>query len=105
LNVQYVIEGAVARSGNRVRVTAQLIEGAADRHVWAESYELDLGDVLSLEGEIAKAVAREVQVRLNPEVEKLFARQRKIVPQAYEAYLKGRYFENKLTEEALNRSI
>ena len=105
LNVQYVIEGAVARSGNRVRVTAQLIEAAADRHVWAESYERDLGDVLSLEGEIAKAVAREVQVRLNPEVEKLFARQRKIVPQAYEAYLKGRYFENKLTEEALNRSI
>jgi adenylate cyclase len=70
LSVRYVLEGSVRKSGNRVRVTAQLIDGARDEHIWAESYDRDLKDVLALQDELAEAITREVRgalSRLEPE--------------------------------------
>src|SRR6185295_6944488 len=67
LRVDAVVEGTVARFGNRVRITAQLIEAASDRHIWARSYERDLRDVLALQGEVARAIADEIQVQVSQE--------------------------------------
>jgi len=105
LNVDAVVEGSVRRHGDRVRITAQLIEVATDRHLWAKSYERDLRDVLSLQGEVAQAIAQEIQVKLTPMEEARFARARKVDPRAYEAYLKGRHFWSKRTDETLLKSL
>jgi serine/threonine protein kinase/tetratricopeptide (TPR) repeat protein len=91
LGVDAVIEGSVQRSGNRVRITAQLIDAASDRHVWASSYERDLSDVLTLQADVARAIAGEIGVRLTPQERSRLTRQRTIDPQAYDAYLKGLY--------------
>jgi len=104
LNVEGIIEGSVLRSGNRVRITAQLIQARAERHLWAESYERDLGDVLALQGEVAQAIAREVQTTLTPQEQARLAAAGLVKPEAYELYLKGRYEWNKRTTEGLNRS-
>jgi TolB-like protein/Tfp pilus assembly protein PilF len=90
LNVDGIVEGSVLRSGDRVRITAQLIQAKAERHLWAESYERDLRDVLALQGEVARAIAREIQVKLAPQEATRLAKSRAVNPQAYEAYLKGR---------------
>lgn len=105
LNVDAVLEGAVLRSGNRVRVTTQLIEASTDRHIWAQSYERDLGDVLVLQDELARAVVNEVNIHLSPEQRSRLANARPVNPEAYEAYLKGRYEWNEWTEEHLQRSV
>ncbi len=105
LNVDAVVEGAVLRSGNRVRITAQLIQAATDRHLWSESYERDLRDVLALQDEVARAIATEVKIKLSPQEQTRLASARPVNPEAYEAYLKGRYEWNKWTREALERSI
>ncbi|HYL12933.1 MAG TPA: winged helix-turn-helix domain-containing protein [Terriglobales bacterium] len=89
LGVDGVIEGAVQRSGERVRITVQLIRAATDAHLWAESYERDSRDVLSLQGEVARAVAGEIKVVLTPEESAHLARIRPVNPEAFEAYLKG----------------
>jgi serine/threonine protein kinase/TolB-like protein len=91
LNVDAVVEGSVLRAGDRVRITAQLIDAKTDRHLWAHSYERDLRDVLALQGEIARAIADEVKVKLSPDVQARLARARPVDPEAYEAYLKGRH--------------
>ncbi len=105
LNVDAVLEGAVLRSGNRVRVTTQLIEASTDRHIWAQTYERDLGDVLVLQDELARAVVNEVNIHLSPEQRGRLANARPVNPEAYEAYLKGRYEWNEWTEEHLQRSV
>ena len=92
LNVDAVIEGAVVRSGERVRITAQLIHAATDRHLWAQSYERELRDVVGLQGEVAAAIAHAVQVEVRPEEQRRLARARTVQPDAYEAYLKGRFY-------------
>ena len=89
LGVDGIIEGAVQRSGERVRITVQLIRAATDTHLWAESYERDSQDVLSLQGEVAHAVAGEIKVALTPEESAHLARVRPVNPEAFEAYLKG----------------
>ncbi len=89
LNVDAVVEGSVQRSGDRVRITAQLIQAAADKHLWAESYERDLRDILALQSEVAQAIASQVQIKLAPEQKARLAGARPVNPQAYEAYLKG----------------
>ena len=66
LSVEGVVEGSVVRSGNRVRITAQLIQAASDQHLWAETYERDLGDVLRLQGEVAQAIAQQVRAQVTP---------------------------------------
>ncbi len=92
LNVDGIIEGSVMRSGERVRVTAQLIDARKDEHLWAKDYERDLRDVLGLQAEVAQAIAQEVHAKLNPGEEARLARSRRVVPEAQEAYLKGRYY-------------
>ncbi len=89
LNVDAVVEGSVARSGNRVRITAQLIYAPADRHLWAASYERELSDILALQGEVSRAIANQVEIKLSPERQVHLASLRQVNPQAYEAYLRG----------------
>jgi serine/threonine-protein kinase len=105
LNVDGVVEGSVQRSGDRVRITAQLIEARTDRHIWAESYERDLRDVLGLQGEVASAIAREIQVTLTPQEQTQLASARPVNPEAHEALLQGNYYWNKLTEAGIRKSM
>jgi len=95
LEVDAIVEGTVLRAGDRVRITAQLIDAAEEAHLWAESYERDLRDVLTLQSEVAQAVAREVRVKLTPQEQADIAQIRRVDPEAYEAYLKGRYHWNR----------
>jgi eukaryotic-like serine/threonine-protein kinase len=95
LGVESILEGSVTREGERVRVTAQLIEASTDRNLWAESYERELSSILLLQGEIARAVANGVKVQLRPQEEKQFTEARKVNPATYEAYLKGMFHLNK----------
>jgi eukaryotic-like serine/threonine-protein kinase len=105
LNVDAVVEGSVLRSGNRVRITAQLIHAASDEHLWAESYERDLRDVLSLQGEVARAIANEIQVKLTSQDQARLVSAHSVDPEAYQLYLKGRFYWNKRTEAGLKRGI
>jgi len=105
LNVDAIVAGSVLRSGNRVRITAQLIQAKAERHLWAESYERDLGDVLAVQSEVARTIAEEVQVKLSPQEESSLGAVRAVKPDAYEAYLRGRYFWNKRDREAVMEGL
>lgn len=92
LNVDGIVEGSVMRSGNRVRITAQLLHAPTDQHLWAEAYERDLGDVLKLQSEVAQAIAKQVRAQLTPQQQARFRSARLVNPEAYEAYLRGRYY-------------
>ena len=105
LNVDAIVEGTVQRSGDRVRVTANLVHARTDRHLWAESYERDLGDVLTLQSAVAQAVAREIKVAISPAESSRLARVRSVKPEAYELYLKGRYHCYKWTPEDFRKAI
>lgn len=105
LQVDGIVEGAVLRSGTRVRISAQLLDAHADTHLWAESYERDLRDVLALQAEVAQAIAREVRVKLTPQEQAHFAHVHTVIPEAYEAYLKGRYHWNRRSGEELPRAV
>jgi TolB-like protein/DNA-binding winged helix-turn-helix (wHTH) protein len=89
LGVDAVIEGTVQRSGDRVRISAQLVEARTDRHLWADSYERDLGDVLALESDVARAIAREIRIKLTPQEHARLAHDRALNSDAHEAYLKA----------------
>ncbi len=105
LNVDAAIEGAVLRSGERVRITAQLVEAASDRHLWAQTYERDLRDVLVLQDELAQTIARQVQIKLSLQEQTRLASARTIDAEVLEAYLQGREQWNKWTEEGVRKSI
>jgi TolB-like protein/tetratricopeptide (TPR) repeat protein len=105
LRVDGIVEGTVLRSGGRVRISAQLIDGKSDQHLWAESYDRDLQDVLALHSDVAQAIAREVQIKLTPQEQAQFARTRSVDPEAYEAYLKGRYYWNRRTPIGVKKGI
>jgi len=105
LGVDGVIEGSVLRAGTRVRITAQLIHAATDTHLWAESYDRDLEDVLLVQSELAQAIAREIQAALTPEETKRLKRARRVDPEAYEAFLKGRFHWYKLSREHLDKAM
>lgn len=105
LQVEGVVEGTVLRSGEQVRISAQLIHAPTDTHLWADSYERDLRNVLALQSEVAQAIAREVQVKLTPQEETHLAQVHPVDPEAYEAYLKGRYYWNRRSGEALPKAI
>ncbi|MBW1844438.1 MAG: tetratricopeptide repeat protein [Deltaproteobacteria bacterium] len=94
LNVDSLVEGSVVRAGNRVRITAQLVHGSSDRHLWTEEYERDLTDVLLLQSEVAQAIAREIHVVLTPEDEVRLATARVVDPEAYIWARKGWYYNN-----------
>jgi len=101
LNVDAVVEGTVLRSGNQVRITAQLIQAPADKHLWAKSYEGDFRDMLALQGQVARAIADEVRINLTQHEQAVLKNVKVVDPEAYEAYLKGRYFWNKRTADSL----
>jgi len=105
LNVGAVVEGTVSRSGERVRITAQLIRVPDEKHLWAQSYEGDLQDTLALQNNVARAIARQIQVTLNRQEEAALEKSKTVNPEAYEAYLKGRYFWNKRTGEGLKKAV
>jgi serine/threonine protein kinase len=105
LKVAGLITGAVLRSGDRVRVTAQLINPKTEAQVWASSYERPLKDILSLENEIVSAITREVRLRLTPEEKTRLSRARPVNPETYEAYLKGKFFLNKRTPEGFAKGL
>jgi TolB-like protein/thioredoxin-like negative regulator of GroEL len=91
LNVDAAIEGSAVREGDRVRITIQLIQASPEQHLWAESYERDFTSALALQGEMARAIARQVRATVTPEEETRLASARLVDAGAYEAYLKGRY--------------
>jgi tetratricopeptide (TPR) repeat protein len=93
LNVDAIMEGSVLRSGNRVRIAAQLIYAPTDQHLLAETYERDLGDVLKLQGEVAKAITQRVRLKLTPEQQVRLHQAREVNPEAYEAYLEASSFD------------
>ena len=106
LGVDAVVEGTVMRSGERVRITAQLIDARSDRHLWADSYERDFRDVLSLQAEVAQGIANEIRIQLTSQQrDDLQAEARPVDPEAYESYLRGRYSWNKRTAEGLRAAI
>ena len=105
LNVDAVVEGTVLRSGEQVRITAQLIQAPADKHLWAESYEGNLRDTLALQNQVARAIAEQIQIELTPREQGVLKNARVVDPQAYEYYLKGRYFWNKRTADGLKKAI
>jgi TolB-like protein/DNA-binding winged helix-turn-helix (wHTH) protein/Flp pilus assembly protein TadD len=105
LNVDGIVEGSVVRSAERVRVNAQLIEAATDRHLWASMYERSPGDVVILQSEVARAIANAIQIQLTPQEQARLTRVQPVDPQAYEAYLKGRYFWNKRGEDSVRKGI
>jgi hypothetical protein len=88
LGVDAVAEGSVVREGNRVRITAQLIEARPDRHLWAHSYERDLTSVLALQGEVAQAIANEIQIKVTPQEQARLARARSVNPEAQDLLLR-----------------
>ena len=105
LMVDAVVEGSVLRVGDRVRVSVQLIEAAPEGHLWANSYDREVRDVLTLHGEMARTVAREIRVTLTPEEESRLAGARAVNPAVNEAYFRGRYFLNRRTKENLDRAL
>jgi TolB-like protein/DNA-binding winged helix-turn-helix (wHTH) protein/Tfp pilus assembly protein PilF len=105
LNVDAVIEGSVLRSGDQVRITAQLIEASTDRHLWSQSYEGELRDTLALQSRVASAIADQIRINLTPQEQAALKNVKVVNPEAYESYLKGRYFWNKRTGDGLKGAL
>jgi len=105
LGVDAVVEGSVLRSGDRVRITAQLIRTATDRHIWAEAYDGDLKDVLSLQARVAEAITNEVKLNLTAEESGRLRRGRAVNPEAFDLYLRGRYAWNQRNVEGFQKAI
>ncbi len=104
LGVDGVLEGTVMRAGDRVRITTQLIDARNDHHLWSERYDRELSDVLALQSDVARAVARQIELTLTPQEESRIANTRRVNPAAHEAYLKGRFFWNQ-RGESLHKAI
>ena len=105
LNVDAVVEGSVSRSGDKVRITAQLIDARADKHLWANTFERSSRDVLALQAELASAIAQELNVRLTSSEHSRLTAAPSVSPEAHDAYLKGRYFFNRPSDENLQKAI
>jgi TolB-like protein len=105
LDVDAVVEGTVLRSGERVRITAQLIEVPVERHIWAQSFEGDLRDTLALQNTVAHAIAERIGASVNQPAQAMLQNAKSVNPEAYEAYLKGRYFWNRRTGDGLKKAI
>ena len=105
LGAAYVLEGSVRRAAGRVRITSRLVEVANQTHVWTQTYDRDFDDILTLQSEIARAIAREIDIQLAPGEAARLAHPRGLSAEAHEAYLKGRYFWNKRTADAFKKGI
>ena len=105
LNVDAVVEGTVLRSDKQVRITAQLIRASSDKHLWAESYEGDVRDTLALQKKVAREIAEQIRIQVTPQEEAALHNAKTVNPEAYENYLKGRYFWNKRTADGMSKAI
>jgi len=105
LNVDAVVEGTVLRSGDQVRITAQLIDAPSDKHLWSRSYEGELRDTLALQKRVAAAIADQIRINLTPQEQAALKTVRVVNPDAYESYLKGRYFWNKRTADGFKVAL
>jgi tetratricopeptide (TPR) repeat protein len=105
LGVDYLLEGSVRREGDRVRITAQLIQVKDQTHLWASDYDRNLRDILVLQSDVAGAIAKEIKLRLSPEERTRLASRPALDPEAYELYLKGRYFWNKRSRSGFMKAI
>jgi TolB-like protein/DNA-binding winged helix-turn-helix (wHTH) protein/Flp pilus assembly protein TadD len=105
LNVDAVVEGTVLRSGDRVRITAQLIDASSDKHLWSQSYEGELRDTLALQNQVARAIADQIRISVNPQEQAALKNVKVVNLQAYESFLKGRYFWNKRTADGLKVAL
>src|SRR3984885_689686 len=105
LNVDAVVEGTVLLAGDQVRITAQLIDASTDKHLWSQSYKGDLRDTLALQDRVARAIAEQIQINLTPREQAALKSVRVVNPEAYESYLKGRYFWNKRTADGLKVAL
>jgi len=105
LGVDGIIEGSVQRSGDRIRITTQLIHVASDSAIWTKNYERSVSDILKLQSEIAQAVASEIRIQLTPEEQRQFGKTRSIDPRATEAFLLGRHYFNKWTRESERQAV
>jgi TolB-like protein/Tfp pilus assembly protein PilF len=105
LNVDAVVEGTVLRSGDKVRITAQLIDASTDKHLWSQSYEGELRDTLAVQNRVASAIADQIRINLTPQEQAALKSVEVVNPEAYESYLKGRYFWNKRTADGLRVAL
>jgi TolB-like protein/DNA-binding winged helix-turn-helix (wHTH) protein/Flp pilus assembly protein TadD len=105
LNVDAVVEGSVLRSGDQVRITAQLIEASTDKHLWSQSYDGELRDTLALQSRVASAIADQIRINVTPQEQAALKNVKVVNPEAYESYLKGRYFWNKRTADGLKAAL
>jgi TolB-like protein/DNA-binding winged helix-turn-helix (wHTH) protein len=105
LNVEAVVEGSILRSGERIRITAQLIRVPADQNIWAQSFEGNVSDTLALQSQVAQAVADQIRVALSRSEHAALQKSRPVIVEAYDAYLKGRYYWNRRTAEGLKQAI
>jgi TolB-like protein/DNA-binding winged helix-turn-helix (wHTH) protein len=105
LNVDAVVEGSVLRSGDKVRITARLVEAAADNNLWGESYERDIADILTLQREVARAITIGVRVTVTPQEQARLEQPVRVDPKAYEAYLQGRFAWQTMTTDGLHKGI
>ena len=105
LHVDALVEGTVVRSGERVRVTAQVIQANPEMHLWAERYDRSLGDSVTMQGELAREIARAIRVKLTPQEQNRLSDVRRMDREAYEALLKGRFYWNKRTEAATQEAL
>jgi TolB-like protein/DNA-binding winged helix-turn-helix (wHTH) protein/Tfp pilus assembly protein PilF len=104
LNVDAVVEGSVVRVGNRVRINTQVIQASTDRHIWASAFERDMSDVLTLQDEAAESIAREIATNLTPQDKVRLQDGKTVNPDAYEAYLQGKYFSAKQTDDGYEKA-
>ena len=112
LSVDAIVEGSIQRSGDKIRVNVRLIDASTEQHLWNETYDRDLGDVLTLQNDVARAVTQAIQIKLTPQEQVRLAQAHRISPAAYDDFLRGRYYLNRQTKadngaaiEALNRAV
>ncbi len=105
LDVDAAIEGGVLLSGGRVRVTAQLVDARADRHLWAQAYDGEAQDVLALQNNVVQAIANEIEIKIKPQEQARLAAPRRVDPEVYRLYVIGRFFWNQRTEEGQRQAI
>ncbi len=105
LGVDYLLEGSVRRTGDRVRISAQLIRVRDQTHLWAADYDRDDRDILALQTDVAKAIGRQIELKLTPGQLARFADKRQVNPECYDLYLKGRYYLSKRTEEGIEKAV
>jgi TolB-like protein/Flp pilus assembly protein TadD len=104
LGADYLVQGSVRRASDRVRITVQLIQARNQTDLWTQSYDRELKDILALQDSVARAIANEIHITLTAEQQTQLASARHVDPEAYEAYLKGRYYWNKRTADALEKA-